>query len=59
MQEVEASDKYTCPLCTRALQKEERKRQRQAEAAAAAELEREVREAQAARKAKLVRACHA
>ena len=47
-------DKYTCPLCVRALQQQERREQRKAEAAAAAEMEREAKEAQAARKAKLV-----
>ena len=47
-------DKYTCPLCVRALQQQERREQRKAEAAAAAEIEREAKEAQAARKAKLV-----
>ena len=51
-------DKYTCPLCVRALQQQERREQRKAEAAAAAEIEREAKEAQAARKAKLVcRSC--
>ena len=54
VQDMPEGDKYTCPLCVRALQQQERREQRRAEAAAAAEIEREAREAQAARKAKLV-----
>ena len=55
VQDMSEGDKYTCPLCVRALQQQERREQRKAEAAAAAEIEREAKEAQAARKAKLVR----
>ena len=55
VQDMDEGDKYTCPLCTRALQQKERKEQRRSEAAAAAEIEQQAREAQAARKAKLVR----
>ena len=54
LQDMSEGDKYTCPLCVRALQQQERREQRKAEAAAAAEIEREAKEAQAARKAKLV-----
>ena len=50
-------DKYTCPVCTRLLQKKQRLEQRRIEAEAAAEIEREAQEAQAARKAKLVSHC--
>lgn len=54
LQEMAEEEKYTCPVCTRALQKRQRQEQRRMEAEAAAEIEREAREAQAARKAKLV-----
>ena len=54
LQEMAEEEKYTCPVCTRALQKRQRQEQRRIEAEAAAEIEREAREAQAARKAKLV-----
>ena len=52
---MDESEKYSCPLCMRALQQKARKEQRRVEAEAAAEIERDAREAQAARKAKLVR----
>ena len=47
-------EKWACPLCQRAAAKQLRKEQRRAEAEAAAEIERQVKEAQVARKAKLV-----
>jgi len=57
LQDMTEDDKYTCPVCTRLLQKKQRLEQRRMEAEAAAEIEREAREAQAARKAKLVSHC--
>ena len=57
LQDMTEDDKYTCPVCTRLLQKKQRLEQRRVEAEAAAEIEREAREAQAARKAKLVSHC--
>ncbi len=57
LQDMTEDDKYTCPVCTRLLQKKQRLEQRRIEAEAAAEIEREAREAQAARKAKLVSRC--
>ena len=57
LQDMTEDDKYTCPVCTRLLQKKQRLEQRRMEAEAAAEIEQEAREAQAARKAKLVSHC--
>jgi hypothetical protein len=57
LQDMTEDDKYTCPVCTRLLQKKQRLEQRRMEAEAAAEIEREAREAQAARKPKLVSHC--
>ncbi|KAL0019631.1 hypothetical protein WJX77_005620 [Trebouxia sp. C0004] len=53
LQDMAEDDKFICPVCTRLLQKQQRLEQRRIEAEAAAEMEREAREAQAARKAKL------
>lgn len=54
LQDMAEGEQWACPLCQRAAHLRERKEQRRVEAEAAAEIERQVKEAQAARKAKLV-----